>query len=398
MAQAQRLRDGPDEWKRSSALKILHVAAPAPAGGLERVVEALAVGHRRRGHDVAVAAVMFDARPHPVVAALREGDVQVFEIRLGPRSYLAERRAVRDLCLAFRPDVVHTHGYRIDVVERDVAARLHIPTVTTVHGPSMNGGLKGAFYEWMQWTNYRRFDAVVAVSAALRDRTLAEGVRQERLHLIRNAWGALSAPLSRAEARLRLGIASDSAVIGWVGRMIPVKGGDIFLDAVARLPEPRPLVAMIGHGIESDALTRKAAELGLTDVVRFYPDVPDAGRYFKAFDAYVLSSRSEGLPVVLLEAMAAGVPIVAARVGGVPEAVTCDQALLVAPEDPDGLAAAILETLRVPDAAAVRASNAAQRLDEDFSYDPWLDRYEDVYREVVGESKMPLRRPVTVQV
>jgi glycosyltransferase involved in cell wall biosynthesis len=339
---------------------------------------------------------MFDSRPHPVAAALRDGDVQVYEVRLGPRSYLAERRAIRGLCRTFRPDVVHTHGYRIDVVERDVAARLRIPTVTTVHGPSMNGGLKGAIYEWMQWTNYRRFDAVVAVSAALRDRTLAEGVVQERLHLIRNAWGALSSPLPRAEARQRLGISRDAVVIGWVGRLIPVKGGDIFLDAVRRLPEPRPVVAMIGHGIEAQALARKAHELGVADAVRFYPDIADAGRYFAAFDAYVLSSRSEGLPVVLLEAMAARVPIVAARVGGVPEAVTPDDALLVAPEDPDALAAAIMEALRDPVAGAVRARNAARRLDEEFSYDPWLDRYEDVYRGVVGAPKTPIRIAVAV--
>jgi glycosyltransferase involved in cell wall biosynthesis len=94
--------------------------------------------------------------------------------------------------------------------------------------------------------------------------------------------------------------------------------------------------------------------------------------------------------------MAARVPIVAARVGGVPEAVTPDDALLVAPEDPAALAAAILETLRDPVAAAARTRNAARRLDEEFSYDPWLDRYEDVYRGVVGTSKTPIRKAVPV--
>jgi glycosyltransferase involved in cell wall biosynthesis len=251
----------------------------------------------------------------------------------------------------------------------------------------MNGGLKGAFYEWMQRANYRRFNAVVAVSAALRDSTLDEGVRSERLHLITNAWSGMRHPLPRAEARRQLGIDEAATVVGWVGRMIPVKGGDIFLDAVHRLPEPRPTVAMIGHGIEAAALAQRAQALNLTSV-RFYPNVTDAGRLFAAFDVYVLSSRSEGLPVVLLEAMASRVPIVAARVGGVPEAVGQDDAILVAPQDPAALADGIRRSLEDPESATRRATSAAVRLAADFSLEPWLDSYEAVYRKVLMQSEM----------
>ncbi|HEY0811348.1 MAG TPA: glycosyltransferase family 4 protein, partial [Longimicrobiales bacterium] len=142
MAQAQRLRHRSAGDERESPLRILHVAAPAPAGGLERVVEGLAVGHRRRGHDVSVAAIRFDGGTHPVVARLTAAGVPVHEIRLSSRDYFGERRAIRNLCRTLRPHIVHTHGYRIDVVDRGVAARLRIPTVTTVHGPSMVGGIK----------------------------------------------------------------------------------------------------------------------------------------------------------------------------------------------------------------------------------------------------------------
>jgi glycosyltransferase involved in cell wall biosynthesis len=343
------------------------------------VVEALAVGHRRRGHEVAVALVRFDDTKHPLVDALLRDGVGVFEARVKPRAYGAERRAIRDVCRSYSPDVVHTHGYRTDVVDRGVAARLGIPTCTTVHGPSMNGGWLGAIYELIQRMNYRRFDAVVAVSAALREITLADGVRSERVHLIPNAWGGLHTLLPRAEARRQLGLEPAARVIGWVGRMIPVKGGDILLDALARLPEPRPTVAMIGHGIEAEPLAGRARQLGLGDAVRFYPDVLDAARFFCAFDAFALSSRSEGLPLVLLEAMAARVPIVAARVGGVPEALSAEEGLLVPAEDPDALAAALQLCLEDREGAEERAEKAARRLDSDFAFEPWLERYEDVY-------------------
>ena len=183
--------------------------------------------------------------------------------------------------------------------------------------------------------------------------------------------------------RRALGLEPDATVIGWVGRLLNVKGGDVFLNALARLPEPRPSVALIGQGEEEATLRALATRLGLDGTVRFHTDVVDAGRYFSAFDVYVLSSRSEGLPIVLLEAMAARAPIVATAVGGVPEAVGAGEALLVAPEDPAALAQAIGASLKDPEAALLRAQRAAERLERQFSLRPWLEQYEAVYGAVI---------------
>lgn len=321
---------------------------------------------------------------HPVVTTLTDAGVQVYEVPVPARGYLRERREIARVCSAFRPDVVHTHGYRVDVVDRGVAARLGIRTVTTVHGVSPAGDRKGAVYAWIQSRNYRRFDAVVTVSSALRDATRTEGVPDDRLHMIPNAFGGLHVPMSRANARRTLGLADESATVGWVGRMFRVKGGDIFLDALSRVSEPRPTAVMIGDGVDAGALRRLADALGLSDIVHFFPDIVDAGRLFAAFDAFVLSSRSEGLPIVLLEAMAAGTPIVATRVGGVPELLGTEDALLVPPEDPSALAEAITKVLGDRPAAARRAASAANKVATEFSLDPWLDRYEAVYAGVLG--------------
>lgn len=247
----------------------------------------------------------------------------------------------------------------------------------------MNGGLKGALYEWVQRVNYRRFDAVVAVSSALRETSAADGVPPDRLHMIPNAWANLHPALPKAEAREELGLDPESCVLGWVGRLLHVKGGDVFLDALGQLSEPLPTVAMIGQGEEREALDAQVKRLGLQDAVRFYEGITDAGRLFSAFDTYVLSSRSEGLPIVLLEAMAARAAIVATRVGGVPDAIGDAEALLVPPEEPTAMAAAIRESLADPAAAAARAERAALRLERRFAKEPWLERYEDVYRGVV---------------
>src|SRR5207244_9816908 len=121
-------------------------------------------------------------------------------------------------------------------------------------------------------------------------------------------------------------------------------------------------------------------ELGLGSSIRFCPDVRDAAPFFRAFDTYVLSSRSEGLPIVMLEAMSAGVPIVATTVGGVPEALADGAAWLVPPEDPAALAGAIAESLRDRAGALERARRASRRVETDYSVDTFLERYEAVYR------------------
>jgi glycosyltransferase involved in cell wall biosynthesis len=365
-------------------LKIVQVAAPAEAGGLERVVESLAVGLHRRGHDVTVATLLLgSSADHPFVQAFQGTGVNLHLLPMGRRDYLRERRELRALFASLRPDAVHTHGYRIDLLDRGIAARLGIPTVTTVHGASMSGGAKTAVFEWLQRMNYRRFDAVVAVSRQLYERTLADGVRASRVHLVPNAWQPRREPLERAAARHALGLEDTTDIVGWVGRFIPVKGADLFIEALARMPEPRPLGVLIGYGQDAERLHRMASERGLGSRIRFVSDVRDAAPYFRAFDTYVLSSRSEGLPIVMLEAMSAGVPIVATKVGGVTEALRDDAAWLVRPEDPAALASAIAESLRDRAGALERASRASQRLADDYSIETFIDRYEDVYRQVL---------------
>jgi glycosyltransferase involved in cell wall biosynthesis len=112
--------------------------------------------------------------------------------------------------------------------------------------------------------------------------------------------------------------------------------------------------------------------------------VPAAGRLFAAFDVLVLSSRTEGTPMVLFEAMEAGVPIVATRVGGVPDVVGGGEAVLVPPEAPGALREAVLRLLADPEKAGRLAERAARRLVEAFGADAWLSEHEEIYRQVIA--------------
>jgi glycosyltransferase involved in cell wall biosynthesis len=369
-------------------LTIIHILALGPVGGLLRVVEALALGQRLQGHDVHVVAVREPGGgEHPMITALEAAGVCVIQLELPSRGYLRERAAVAELCQRLRPHLVHTHGYRPDVVDGPVARRLGVPVVTTVHGFT-GGDRKNRFYEWLQCRAYRRYDAVVAVSQRLAGELAGTGIAPARIHTVPNAWGETSVPLERGEARRALGLDESGFHIGWVGRVSHEKGLDTLLAALRHLGELPYTLSILGDGRERAGLEEGlAASPELAQRVRWHGIVADAGRYFPAFDLYLLSSRTEGTPIALFEAMAAGIPIATTNVGGVPDVVSTGEALLVPPEDPAALARAIRIVYDDPAAAATRARAARARLNAEFAFEPWIDRYDTIYRSLQPQTK-----------
>jgi glycosyltransferase involved in cell wall biosynthesis len=364
-------------------LAVLHVVVPTEVGGMQRVVEALAKGFHRRGHRVGVAGVLPGHGPAQAgtLAAVAAAGAFVTRIRVPGRGYLSERAAIADLCRAFRPDVVHTHGYRPDVVDAGVARRAGIPAVTTVHGFT-GGGWKDRLYERLQLHAFRRFDAVVAVSRPLAGVLARAGVPRERIHVVPNAWAGGLEPTGRDEARRALGVPAAGVLLGWVGRFTREKGADVLVRALPLLDDLPLAAALVGGGPQRVELKAAAAAMGLAARTHWPGVVPDAGRLMAAFDVFVLSSRTEGTPIVLFEAMAAGVPIVATRVGGVPDVIGPDDAALVPADDPPAIAAAIRGVLAEPARARDRVDSARRRLAAEFALEPWLDRYEGLYRSL----------------
>lgn len=343
------------------------------------MVRSLAVGHRGLGHRVVVAAVLEPSpSEHPFVRALDGSGLEVVPLQIRRRAYLAERAAITRLCQGLRPDIVHTHGYRSDVLAAGVARQLGFPTVTTVHGFT-GGDWRDRLYERLQRRAFRRFDAVVAVSGPLGHELVRSGVPPDRLYVIRNAWDGAVDFRDRATARRELGVPLDGVRIGWVGRLSPEKGADVLLDAFALLPDGLASLSVLGDGDALSGLKRRGEALGVADRITWHGAVPEAATLLPAFDVLVLSSRTEGTPMILFEAIAAGVPVVATQVGGVPDVVSPTEALLVPPEDPAALGAAVRKTLEHSKAARERACAALRRVQRDFAVGPWLERYEALY-------------------
>lgn len=351
------------------------------------MVRGLAIGHHRRGHDVHVIGVV--APPpgdHPFLRELSDAGVTVHPLHLRARAYLTERRAVGGIFSRVRPHVAHLHGYRPELVDGPVARRLGIPTVTTLHGSSRIARRARA-YEWVQMRLLHRCDAVVAVSRQIVTELRSTRVPPEQVHYIPNGFVSATPFASREVARSELGVGQDQIVVGWVGRLIPIKGCDVFVRAFAKLDVASARAVIVGDGPERPALETLRDELGLRGRVLFAGSRAQAARLFRAFDVFALSSRSEGTPITLLEAMAAGVPVVAAAVGAIPDLFPRDEAVLVPPEDPVALATAIRRSLADPDAARVRAHAALSKVTGELGADVWLERHEAVYQAIQGRRR-----------
>jgi glycosyltransferase involved in cell wall biosynthesis len=201
------------------------------------------------------------------------------------------------------------------------------------------------------------------------------------VHCIPNGFLSAGDTIGRQKARETLGISGAGPIAGWVGRLSLEKGPDIMLEAL-RAADHEWRLSVVGEGPAAVSLQKLARDIGVDHRVTWHGAVSNAASLMRAFDAFVLSSRTEGTPITLLEAMNAGIPIIATSVGGVPDVVSGDHALLVPAVQPFAIAQALTRLRADPTGAAERARAAKARL-ESFDYSNWIAKVNQVYARVL---------------
>lgn len=361
--------------------RVVHVIAPSPVGGAESVVLALASAGGGEASVIILNQVSDRDDPqHPLTTQLRNRGIRVDEVRCGRRRYRREVQEVRELLRQLDARVVHTHGYHGTWVGFHAARGVGAATVATVHG-YLTRSLKERFYNVIDRRLLRRFDIVIAVSRGIQDQLVRSGVRLDRIRLIRNGMSGSASPSNREAMRQQLGL--EGFVCGWIGRLSPEKGADLFLRALAGSDDSVSAV-IVGDGPEAQGLKTLATRLGLSgDRVRFAGFMPDASATITAFDALALTSRTEGTPMVILEAIAAGVPVISFAVGGIPDLLDDAGAWIVQNGDVRGFATALSDAARSVAIRRERARIAQQRLPEEFTPVGWRHRVRMAHEHAV---------------
>jgi glycosyltransferase involved in cell wall biosynthesis len=306
-------------------------------------------------------------------------------------------RLVR-LMRAFRPDVVHTHTAKAGFVGR-VAARLAgVPVVVhTFHGHVLHGYFgpaKTALFRFLERGAARMSDALVAVSEGVKRDLVVHGVAPaERIRVI--PLGLELAPLAgalpRGGLRGEAGFADAAPLVGLVGRLVPIKDVPTFLAAAARVAERRRDVrfAVVGDGEERASVEAERDRLGLGGTVALLGWKRDMREVFGDLDLVVNCSRNEGTPVALIEALAAGRPVVATRVGGTPDLLAGGaHGHLVPPGDPEALAAAILDVLDRPEEARARTQAGQRHALAAHSSERLVADIDALYRELLAGKRL----------
>jgi glycosyltransferase involved in cell wall biosynthesis len=238
----------------------------------------------------------------------------------------------------------------------------------------------------------RRLDRIVAVSNhTKRELVQKKDVAPEQVVVVPNGIevAAYTNMMERREARGALGLSNEALVVGLVGRLHDLKGVDLMIEAVPliKAQAPRLQLVLIGIGPEEKALRQLAEERDASDVVRFAGYRSDARRFMSALDVLALPSRDEANPLSLLEAMACRKPVVAARVGGVPEVVIDGvTGILVPPENVPALAEAVVRLLKDPGRMKAMGEAGRERVQSHFSEDAMLEKTASLYGMPPGRS------------
>jgi glycosyltransferase involved in cell wall biosynthesis len=356
-------------------MRVLHVINEMGSGG----AEALVAGMVRTGGDFGWESAVASGGGHRAVV-LRAHAVPTFTVPVPRRraagvlrATIATRAAIR----RFQPDLVLAHNVSASLVARLAVLPGSAPPLVTVFHGVAESDYRGA-------TRILRHTSrtVVAVAHATADRLRAEGLTRPDPVVIPNAVFPQPATAGRPAVRASLGVAPEVPVALCLARMEPQKRHDVLLAAWSEVDDPAMLL-LAGDGSLRNALQRRCAELGLTGRVRFLGDRSDPADLLAAADLTVLTSDWEGMPLAVLESLAAGRPVVATDVDGLREALAGGGGILVPRRDPGAVAAALRALLFDPDARAATAAAGLAAVRREHDPHTLMRAYDDLMRTVL---------------
>jgi glycosyltransferase involved in cell wall biosynthesis len=394
-------RDREDRQGREASMHIVHLTASPFFGGPERQMLGLA---RSLPPSIRSTFLSFaeNGRCQPFLDAARRRGFAAWALCCDTPYLRAAARELTEALADVRANVLCSHGYKADLVGRVAARRLHIPAVAVSRGWT-GESLRVRLYEALDRWHLRWMDRVVCVSKAQALRVRQAGVRPDCIRVIVNAVepGRFSNPDPDGRGRLNHSFPrSPTRLIGAAGRLSPEKGFDVLIAAAAQVRRVHPDAGFLlfGEGPRRPALLQQIARAGLQQWFILDGFRSDFDRILPHLDLLVLPSYTEGLPNVVLEACAAGVPVVATAAGGTPEILADGAGTLIPPGNPQALAEALIASLNHPEGLKAKGEAGRRRVAERFTFATQAACYQDLFAELCPQRSAELTRIAAPQV
>ena len=364
-------------------ISVCHLLPALPAHGAEQLLLDIA---RKTDRNRISLSVCLISGLGPLVKDFESLGIPVTYI---PKRSRKDLSVVLRLAAFFRKnrfDIVHTHLFTADLWGRLSGLLTRVPIVSTSHTTSdPNIGRAGRLLDRLL---DKRNSAVICVSEAVRNyRISGAGFDPRKLHIIENGidLDRFEVPVSRDEVLKRLGVDGKRRWIAIVGRLVPLKGHRFLIEALSRISRdfPEAGILVVGEGEDESELKERTLRLGLSDRVVFLGLRRDVPEILRAAEILAMPSSREGLPIVLLEAMAASLPVVVTRVGGIPEVVEEEKTGLFVTQEPAIIAQALARLLKNPDFARALGRQARSLIEERYDVRKVARRYEELYRRIL---------------
>ena len=290
-------------------------------------------------------------------------------------------------------DIVHAHSSKAGALARVAALGVGAASVYTPHAiRTMDPTLHPAvhqFYRLIEVALARSTtDAIIAVSDAERQHIIRLGVAAGKMHVVPNGIPAMPA-VDRPKVRSSLGLAPQDVCLGFIGRLVPQKAPERFITIIARLAQRLPQVrgVVVGSGPLEAAVHGLADDLGIADRIIWVTNQPGP-QVLPAFDTLVLPSLYEGMPYVLLEALAAGVPVVSTDVGGVAEAISSGETGFIVPQDNIDALLAKIGLLIEDEALRRQMAQTSLRKSGEMSVERMVEQTLQLYRHALSDTQV----------
>ena len=372
--------------------KVLQLISSIGFFGAENVLAELALELAITDFQPIIGVIKNQKNPHlELVDFARKNDIESAIFEAQRQFDLKAITSIRNFIKGNNIDIVQTHGYKSNFYALFAALFENVNLLATCH-PWIKTSPRGKAYAKIDKLLLKKFSRIVAISDQVKKEILDAGIPDNKILIVDNGINLhrFEEQFDTNEIRKQFGIPLTSQVIGTVGRLNVEKGHHILLEAakIVIQKDPSAFFVIVGDGYLKKDLSRKAEELAIEDHLLLPGILKEIPKILSVFDIFVLPSLTEGLPMALLEAMAAKKPIIASEVGAIPKVIINNETgILIKSKNVEELANAITDLLGDKDKANLITKNAYNKIAQEFSSGRMAKKYIDIYKNILENNR-----------